>query len=273
MATTKVPFALRTLTLSAIAASVPIASGAEITDEWRFGAAIYGYFPSVSATASIPTRGARTFDVDADTLIDHLHTAFMGSFEVSRGRWGAFTDVMYFDVSGSRTGTGVLAVSGLPLPPGVSVDASLDLKTTVWTLAGIYHAIATPETVVDVFAGGRMLNLRTQLGWQFSTDFGPFVGPARAGTSEVTQTNWDAIVGVKGRIHFGESRRWFAPYYLDVGSGESKLTWQAMAGVGYAFGWGEVIAGWRHLDYEFKSSDKVQDLAFDGPAIGVAFRW
>jgi len=33
---------------------------------------------------------------------------------------------------------------------------------------------------------------------------------------------------------FGESRKWFVPYYLDVGTGESDLTWQAMGGIGYS---------------------------------------
>lgn len=267
------PSALRGLAFALATASAPIASVAEAPDDWRFGAAIYGYFPSVAATASVPVRGATTLDVDADTLLDHLETAFMGSIEVSKGRWGAFTDLMYFDISGSRTGSGVLALSGMSLPPGVSVSASLELKTTVWTLAGTYRAVATPDAFVDVFAGARMLNLRSQLGWSFSTDIGPFAGPLRAGSTEINQTNWDAIAGVKGRIQFGEGRRWFVPYYLDAGTGESKLTWQAMAGVGYAFAWGELIGGWRHLDYQFKSSDKAQDLAFDGPAVGVAFRW
>jgi hypothetical protein len=36
--------------------------------------------------------------------------------------------------------------------------------------------------------------------------------------------NWDAIVGLKGRATFGEEHRWFVPYYLDVGTGESSLT-------------------------------------------------
>jgi hypothetical protein len=86
-------------------------------------------------------------------------------------------------------------------------------------------------------------------------------------------TNWDAIVGLKGRAMLGSERKWFVPYYVDVGGGDSKLTWQVNAGIGYQFDWGAVLATWRYLDYDFKSSSKVQDLSFNGPTIGVAFRF
>ena len=34
-----------------------------------------------------------------------------------------------------------------------------------------------------------------------------------------------------------------------------------------------VMAAWRYLDYNFKSGNKIESLNFNGPAIGVAFRW
>ena len=63
------------------------------------------------------------------------------------------------------------------------------------------------------------------------------------------------------------------PYYLDVGTGDSDLTWQGIAGIGYAFGWGETVAAWRYLDYDLDSGSPVADINFSGPAIGVVFRW
>ena len=44
-------------------------------------------------------------------------------------------------------------------------------------------------------------------------------------------------------------------------------------GIGYAYPWGEVVATWRYLDYNFKSSSSVNDLKMSGPLLGVAFRW
>ena len=63
------------------------------------------------------------------------------------------------------------------------------------------------------------------------------------------------------------------PYYADVGTGESQLTWQVYGGLGYQFSWGEVFAVWRYLDYNFKSGSAIKDINFNGPAIGVGFRW
>ena len=74
-------------------------------------------------------------------------------------------------------------------------------------------------------------------------------------------------------MNFGANREWFVPYYLDVGTGQSELTWQAIGGIGYAFKWGQVIAAWRYLDYKFKSDSAIQSLNFSGPAVGVAFNW
>jgi hypothetical protein len=83
---------------------------------------------------------------------------------------------------------------------------------------------------------------------------------------------WDAIVGVRGRFNFDQSR-WFVPYHLDVGTGESDLTWQASVAVGYAFDWGDVQAAYRQVGYHFDASSPLQRLTFTGPLVSVGFKW
>jgi hypothetical protein len=197
----------------------------------------------------------------------------MGTFAAQKGRWGFLTDVMYMDVSGSKSNTrNVLIGPRNELPAGVSADLNLDIKALVWELAGTYQLSADPTAPVDVLAGARMLDLKQTLGWDFSANLGP-LQPTRSGSSEIKATNWDAIIGLKGQIRFGPYREWFVPYYVDVGTGDSDLTWQAIAGVGYSFKWGDLIAGWRYLDYNFKSSSKVDDMSLSGPMFGVSLRW
>ena len=77
---------------------------------------------------------------------------------------------------------------------------------------------------------------------------------------------------MRGRYKFGQSR-WFVPFHFDIGTGESDLTWQATAAIGYAFDWGEVMAGYRHVGYDFASNSPIERLTFTGPAASVAFRW
>ena len=59
--------------------------------------------------------------------------------------------------------------------------------------------------------------------------------------------------------------------YGDIGTGDSKLTWQRMAGLGYAIKCGELIGGWRHVDHEVKFNSAISSSNFDGPMLGAAF--
>jgi hypothetical protein len=77
---------------------------------------------------------------------------------------------------------------------------------------------------------------------------------------------------VRGRFTFEQSR-WFVPYHFDIGTGESDLTWQAAAAIGYAFSWGELMAAYRHVGYDFAAGSPIERLTFTRPAVSVAFRW
>ena len=39
-----------------------------------------------------------------------------------------------------------------------------------------------------------------------------------------------------------------------------------------AFGWGDLGVAWRYLDYDL-SDGPIVALNFNGPAVGVIFRW
>jgi hypothetical protein len=259
------------LPLSAAAQSTP--SNWE-AGKWKVGATVYAYLPSIGGQMKFPVdTGGSSLNVDADQIIDSLKFTFMGSLDVHNGRWGLFTDVIYLDVGGSKSNTRDFSIGNSGIPAGTTADLDLDLKGWVWTLAGEYRVAADPAWTVDVLAGARMLDIQPTLDWAIQGDLGPITGPGRTGTREISETVWDGIVGVKGRYNFGENRRWGVPFYADIGTGESDLTWQAAAGVSYAFGWGEVVGMWRYLDYKFKSGKQLEDINFNGPMLGVTFRW
>ena len=241
-------------------------------EAWQFRATVYGYFPSLGGSTSFPSSGS-SIDLSTHQIISELKFAFMGAIEAQKGPWGAFTDFMYIDVGGSKSGTRDLAIGGVGLPAGISADASLDVQGLAWTLAGEFRALSTPQASIDAFAGARLLHLKENLDFALSADVGPFVGAGRQGTTEESLDNWDGIVGLKGRLNIGAARKVFILYYLDAGAGESQFTWQAIAGIGYRFGWGDVIAAWRYLDYDFKSGRDIESLRLNGAAIGASVRW
>jgi hypothetical protein len=261
-------------TLLPLTATAQSPSSTWETGKWRVGATIYAYLPSFGGQMKFPVdTGGSSIDVDADTIIDSLKLAFMGSLDVHNGRWGLFTDVIYMDVGGDKSQTRDFSIGNSGVPAGTSADLTLDLKGTVWTIAGQYRVVSDPAWTVDALAGARMLDVNPTLGWTITGNLGPITPAGRTGNKEIDQTVWDGIVGAKGRYAFGESRRWFLPFYGDIGTGESDLTWQAAGGVGYAFHWGEVIALWRYIDYKFKSDQQLQDLTMNGPMFGVRFSW
>ena len=261
------------VTIVAGALSPACASAEALTNEWQFRAFVYMWMPKISGGANLPGGNTVDFDVNFHTILDHLKLAGMGSVEAQKGRWGMFTDVIYMNLGGTATRTRDGTIDGVPLPVGVTLNTGLDLKSWIWTLAGSYRVQAEPDSSLDVFAGARMLWLQPTLNYDFSADVGPFVGPTRTGSRSVTGRNWDAIVGTKGRAGFGANREWFIPYYVDVGTGQSKFTWQGAVGIGYAYPWGELVATWRYLDYNVKSGQKLNDLTINGPLMGVAFHW
>jgi hypothetical protein len=263
---------LRTLITAALA--LPgLAAGADNTDGWQFRASLYGYFPDIGGTTQASTPAGDEFDIKSDDLIRNTKFAAMGSFEAQKGRWGAFTDLIYMNVGDSISDSPALGVGSLPLPPGITADASLDVEAWVWTLALDYRAMSTPRFTLDTFAGARLLDITTDLGIGFSAEFGPFVGPNRELSAHASGDNWDAIAGLKGRYTFGDRNQWYVPFYADIGTGESKLTTQLATGLGYSFSWGDLFANWRYVDYEMKSGAMLDELDFSGPALGVAVRF
>ena len=261
------------LTIGGNALLMSPASAQSLSDQWRFRAVVYLWAPQITGTAIFPIANIASIDVKFHDILDHLKMAGMGTLEAQKGRWGAFTDVVYLNVGGTRTRTRDGTIDGVPVSAGVTSNAGMDVKTWIWTLAGSYRVQAAPDWDFDILAGARMLTIEPRLTWNFNVDVGPFVGPNRAGGRTIKETNWDGIVGARGRARFGSNSEWFIPYYVDVGTGDSDLTWQASGGIGYAYPWGELLATWRYLHYNFESSSRVQDLTVNGPVFGVAFRW
>ena len=245
------------------------------TGKWRVGASIYAYLPSFGGQMKFPVEtGGSSINVDADTIIDSLKMTFMGSLDVHNGRWGLFTDVIYMDVEGDKSQHARLldrqqrrARRHLRRPDAGPEGHGLDARRPV--PRGVRSRVDRRR------AGGRP-HARHQAHARLDDHrrSGPDHPAGRTGNKEIDETVWDGIVGVKGRYAFGADRRWFVPFYGDIGTGESDLTWQAAAGVGYAFRWGEVIALWRYIDYKFKSDKQLEDLTMNGPMFGVpSFSW
>jgi hypothetical protein len=79
---------------------------------------------------------------------------------------------------------------------------------------------------------------------------------------------WNGIAGVRGCIQLGDTGL-FIPYYFDVGSGGSQLTWQAVGGLGYRTGSVGISATYRYLSFQQGGSAVVHHLGLGGPMIAM----
>ena len=274
-----VPKAVGRVACAIVAAAAPLlaipgAARAEVPPRTDAALSLYGWFPDIRGqTRFTGAPGGGGFAVDIGDLLDKLEFTFQGTFDLRQGDWGAIVDVLYMSVGTTRDALRTGTVGGVGIPAGASATAEYDNKTRVWTVAGYYRAVEEPGSTLDVVVGLRYLDIRQALDWTFTGNVGGIPGTARTGSGSARVGNADLIVGLRGRVGGMRGSPWFFPWYADIGTGESDLTWQVMGGVGHAFKWGEAVLAWRYMEYRLGASSAVDSLKLSGPLIGATVRW
>jgi hypothetical protein len=238
---------------------------------WTYEASIYGYLPAIDGTTTFPAGGS-SVNVNASKILENLNFIFMGAFDVHKGQWGVFTDLMYVNLGASKASSRDFTIGNIGLPAGTAANLNFDIKAWVWTLAAEYRLSDEPGLKVDLLGGTRYFDLAEKLNWTITGNLGPINPDSRSGSAEAGTPLWDAILGIRGHVTLGAGSKWSVPFYLDGGAGDSNHTWQAAAGIAYSFQWGALIGMWRYLDYSL-SGNKVSGISFDGPLFGATFNW
>ena len=267
--------------MSALVAALAIAAPAAAqsgSDKWQFNLMPYLWLPTIDMSMNVRTPfGTPEVEIKAhpgDYLSD-VQMALMLVFEARKGRWLAFSDVMYMKLSDDSSAIKSVNFGGPIVSSTLNTNTQTDIYSTVWTIAGGYNLVHDSKVSLDVFGGARYLYLKTETDWQLTaTVNGPGPGQVFPASGSVTESGhvWDGIVGVKGRAKLGGGN-WFVPYYLDVGTGQSKSTWAAQTGVGYAFKWGDLVLGYRYMAWEQDSDKTIRDLKLYGFGLGGIFHF
>ena len=256
--------------LLSVLAALSFASPAHAQDDLRFSVTPYVWLPTVEGDFSFDapplTTGSPDIKVGPVDYLENLDGVLMIAGEARYKRWGAFTDFIWLDFS-NEDGE-VRSVSGPgPIQIPIDVGTQTALSGTLWTIAGGYDVVDNDQWRLQLFAGARNLNVDASADWQLS---GPLNQFPQTGHVQQDTDAWDGLVGVRGAA---TTEHWVFPYYADVGAGSSDLTWQAMVGAGYRFGWGELSAYYRALHYEQGDGELIHDLDFSGPAFGATFHF
>jgi hypothetical protein len=219
---------------------------------WDFNAAIYLWGAGIGGT----TVTGDDIDVSFSDIIENLEMAFMGTLGARKDKWSLLADFIYLDVSADESTTANLV--GEP----VTVDVEVGLKSWIITAGGGYSFMESDATRLDLFAGARYLWMDADL------DFA--IGPTTLEYSDSGDT-LDAVIGLRGNTQLND--KWYLTYHADVGTGNSELTWQALAGLNYRFEKLDGVFGYRYLKWEFDDDDTFDDLDISGPFAGVRFRF
>jgi hypothetical protein len=235
---------------------------------WDFAATFYAWGPKISGTAIGPIVGTgQNFQLNASDLLNHLNFAGMATLDVHYNDFGFFTDVLYMSLGASKSGYRKFSIDDTQIPAGLSAYVNLNLKAWIATSAFEYRLENDSQASFNLLAGARYLNIKPALGWILTGNLGPLPPQSRSGSPSATIDLTRPIVGFKGQFHIAQG--WQAPvYYFDIGPN----TWQAAAGFGYSFQWGQVTALYRYLDYSLGGTG-LSNLTINGPMLAYTYSW
>jgi hypothetical protein len=259
-------------------ALAPLAAAAQAEEHWTFSLTPYIWLPNVNGTLKYnppPSGGAPEVDTGPNNYLENLSFALMLSGDARKGRWSIFTDFIYLKFDSEKSNLRDVNFGGSRVSTAADLGTQSSLKGLEWTIAGAYTMLQSPRGTLEGLGGLRYFHVEASSDWQLNaTVSGPGGGQSFPASGNVSRSTdiVDAIVGVRGRIRWGETP-WYTPYYLDVGTGGSNLTWQSLIGIGYAFKWGEALVAYRTLYYDQKDDKLLHDFRFSGPTIGATFRF
>ena len=225
---------------------------------WEFSTSVYLWGLSIGGE----TADGEDIDIGFSDLWENLNFAVMTWVTARNGNWLVFGDVQYAHLEGDDSTT-------VNVGPGMELDADLDLELTQWVIqaGGGYTVSRSSKHILDVFAGFRYLYQDSELEFD--------IGATDIVKVDDSADNIDAIIGVNSMLYLNE--KWYLNSYLDVGTGESNLTWQGMALLGYQFNTFSAVMGYRYTYWDFDGDKGLgkdyDELDFSGPIVGATFRF
>ena len=188
----------------------------------------------------------------------------MGMMTARKDKFSLLVDVIYMNIvddSDYSLFSGPLKQVSLSL-------TNVEMEAWVVTPAAAYTVVDSNRLQLDLLAGARYLYIETEIKLREQ-------GPLTTREASPSESNhvWDGIIGARGNVKVTE--QWALPFHFDVGTGDTDLTWQAFGGVGYKFSNMDLVAGYRHLEWEFDDSDTggdiFNDLYISGPVVGLRY--
>jgi hypothetical protein len=242
---------------------------------WQVALTPYLWVPSLRGTinydiARLPNGepGMLTFGVAPGDYLNKLNSAAMFAIDAHSRSLDLFSDFMWMNFSNtntvSATVTGPFGKVQLP----VSLQAGARFVANIWTVGAGVPVVDNESVLAELFVGERFTQPKSSIDWTLTT---PSEFLDRSGSASFMTTLYDFIGGTKGDFYLSSDKKWFVPFYIDVGSGTFGSTWQYVGGLGYGRN-ASVTLGYRGLSYT-SSQGHLPNLRMNGPILGYTFRF
>lgn len=277
-------FAIMLATLPALAAEAPAteatatateATATEVTeteapegedpDSWQFEFTPYIFAARLDGKVTV-NRVNADVDMGFDDILDHLNSAFMGTFEVRKGPWSFMVDGVYLKLEdeNARSWEGLL---------GNTNTGTLEMTIT----EQVYHLlvgyrVADDRVKVDLMGVARATLLDTEMDLTVTT--GATLLPDGSRSVSGSESWVDPAIGVRLMLPF--SKTWTVVGYGDIGGFGvgSDISAQLMAGINWQFS--KVVSaklGYRYLYQDYEDDDFAWDMTSSGFYLGAGFRF
>jgi hypothetical protein len=236
-----------------------LAGTAAAEDDWGFDLELYGWLPTIEIELEDGTKD----EITRHDILDDFDIAALWAMRVRKGPWSLTSDFIYLDISAKKD------LSLFSLVPSLATLDEAGFKAWIITPNIGYTILDNEKQKIDLYAGARYFRIE----FDVTIDIDPILpgDPSFSRKESPTVSNWDGIVGARGLYDLTD--KWFIPYSVNAGTGESDFTWQAQAGFGYRFSDLTALFGWRYLTYDVGTDTAIKELTLNGPFAGVIFHW
>lgn len=233
--------------------AAPVSAEEKSAGETEFGFEAYLWAATVRADTVTGDPVLITFG----DILKNLDLAAMLRGSVQKDRLFGVADMLYMNIGDSQRHDGDFL--------GQPVEGKLDVGLEAWVvnLIGGYELVDNGRDTFGLAAGARYLKLTLDTTIKLDENkkkesFGDSV--------------WDGIVAFRGTHHFPDGH--YFNYYADVGAGDSKLTWQAVADFAYDYKKFTGKIGYRYLKWNLKNdAEALDNLNLHGPYISFKWTW
>jgi opacity protein-like surface antigen len=243
------------VSIAALCATVVVpgrAARAQADDEWHLSLTPYGWLAALNGRIGF-AGGIADVDLSAGDVLDHVDLSVSALLEARRSRLLLRLNMTYMSMSDRKA-----------VEEGSESTVIFEHDQTILEPELGYTVYAADWGGIDALGGGRY--------WHPKVDVSADTPGGDVGIASGSRSWFDAIGGVRVRVNPAE--RWHLSAKGDIGAGGSKLTWQAIGGVGYDLSHCcSLDAAYRHLDIDYDRDALVNDSYLSGFALGLGIRF